>query len=153
MTGNNLNPNEDSIFQTVNNWLETSGRKRDPNMFPLVKNLILEELEELELAVIAKDPQEQRDAIVDLIWVVLNWDYANNLNSEEHATAVAKANWSKFCTTEDEAIQTVDAYIRGVHPSKPGAKIDCYYVQSNDYWVVRRLSDDKILKSINFKAP
>ena len=147
--------NSRNIFQTVNQWLAMAGieKKGDIDQFRLCRDLILEELDELEEAYKAKDEDQQRDAVVDLMWVVLNWDYMNNLNSEEYAERVAKSNWSKFCKTEEEAEKTVDAYIRGVHPSKPGARIECYIQQSGEYWIVKRLSDNKILKSINFIEP
>jgi len=144
-----------NIFKDVSQWLTTASQPQlgNQDQFQLVKNLILEELEELEEAVKSGDKQEQRDAIVDLLWVTLNWDYMNSLNSEEHAQKVSFSNWTKFCTSEEEAIKTVDAYIRGIHPSKPGIKIECYMQQSGDYWIIKRLSDNKVLKSINFIEP
>jgi len=144
-----------NIFQDINNWLKVAGQEQVGNEanFQLIKSLILEELEELEEAYKANDKQGQRDAIVDLMWVTLNWDYYNSLNSEEHADKVSFSNWTKFCTSEDEAIKTMDAYIRGIHPSKPGIKIECYIVQSGNNWIVKRLSDNKVLKSINFVEP
>ena len=153
---NNLtDQNSRNIFQTVNQWLAIAGVEKKGNIdqFRLCKALILEELEELEEAFLAGDKKLQKDGVVDLIWVTLNWDYMNDLNSEEYAERVAKSNWSKFCKTVEEAEKTVDAYIRGVHPSKPGAKIECYIQQSGEYWIVKRLSDNKILKSINFVEP
>lgn len=144
-----------NIFQDVNNWLSAANQLRVPSKenFKLCKDLILEELEELEQAFIDKDAAGQRDAIVDLIWVALNWDYYANLNSESHAKSVLASNLSKFCTTKEEAEQTVHAYITGTHPSKPGQKIECYIDESDDYFIVKRLSDNKVLKSINFVEP
>lgn len=146
--------NQQSMIKDIHQWLKTAGVKQEGTMeqFQLVKRLILEELAELEEAVINGDRDGQRDAIVDLFVVTTNWDYMNNLNSEDFIKPVSDSNWSKFCTSEEEAQKTVDAYKSGTHWTKPGQIIDCHYVYENDYWIVKR-PDGKLLKSIKYKDP
>lgn len=94
--------------------------------------------------------EEQKDAIVDLLWVVLNWGYYNNLDLDDTVKKVSISNWSKFCSSEEEAIATVNAYKSGTHWAKPNETVDCFYTKSNEHWIVKR-ADGKILKSINYK--
>ncbi len=70
---------------------------------------------------------------------------------EKDFNDVMDSNFSKFCTSQDEADKTVEAYANGTHPNKNGEKIKCYHVKVGDYWIVKRVEDGKILKSINFK--
>lgn len=56
---------------------------------------------------------------------------------------VHESNMSKFCKDEIEANETVLSYhFKG---------IDAYYKQNDTHWVIYRESDNKILKSINYK--
>ena len=65
---------------------------------------------------------------------------------------VLKSNYSKFTTDENIAIQSVEAYKNGTHPTKLGQNIDSYYKKVGDYYVIFK-SNHKILKSINYKEP
>lgn len=150
----------ETIFQQVHDWLKTAGVVKNDSIetFNIIKEFILEELDELEIAVKNNDTDGQKDAIIDLIWMVLNWAYSKDLTQlEQFANRVNWSNWTKFCATEQEAIDTCNAYLQGKHPSKPGKKIECYISESthNDQriFIVKRLSDNKILKSINFLEP
>lgn len=58
---------------------------------------------------------------------------------------VFKSNMSKACVTEEEAQQTVAKY--------KAEGVDTYVKKYNDYFVVKRKNDGKVLKSINFKEP
>lgn len=141
-----------NFIKDVYKWLLTSGQARVGNkeQLNLVENLILEELAELKEAFQNNNIEEQKDAIVDLLWVVLNWGYYNNLDLDDTIKKVSISNWSKFCSSEEEAIATVNAYKSGTHWAKPNEIIDCFYVKSNEHWIVKR-TDGKILKSINYK--
>lgn len=144
------------IIEDIYNWLHTAGVDSDVRKFPLVKSLVLEELKELEEAVASNNKKEQMDAIVDLVWVSLNAvNFLGITLSEikEQFEKVSYSNWTKFCTSSEEATQTSLLYSRGQHPSKPGEKIPCYVEEYNNYWIVRRTSDGKIMKSINFQEP
>lgn len=72
--------------------------------------------------------------------------------------AVIKSNWTKYCKTEGEAIESVEAYANGTHPAKFGVKLKVTYLKRGDYYVLFFLGNDdqkeytdwKIAKSINF---
>ena len=66
-----------------------------------------------------------------------------NFTLDNFKTALERvhlSNMSKFCSTEQEAIETIISYER--------KGIDTYCKQNGDKWVVYRKSDNKILKSI-----
>ena len=70
------------------------------------------------------------------------------------ANKVRTSNFSKFCKTELEAQQSVVAYAKGTHPNKVGSILDVYYKETgnpNYPFALFQKSDNKILKSINFK--
>jgi hypothetical protein len=47
----------------------------------------------------------------------------------------------------EEALHTVHLYELGKHPDKLGVKIDTYFSKVNDYYIILRKEDDKIMKS------
>lgn len=116
--------------------------------------LIKEEVAELLKAVDQDDHNAICDGIGDALWVIsqLGMNYGFNINDINRA--VFQSNMSKICKTEEEAIQTVNAYRDGLHPDKLGQFIDTYYEKiKDDSFVVKRYSDGKVLKSINFRNP
>ena len=107
--------------------------------------LIAEELKELEAAIRDKDIVEVADALCDIQYVlsgaILEFGLADKFKAlfEE----VQRSNMSKACTSEEEAMATVDHYKK-----KDGT--DCYYHKEGDLWLIYRKSDNKTLKSINY---
>lgn len=136
----------------------------------LLITLIFEELTELALAfgeeaqtklalltdayvhnrVIAKESNliEAFDAILDLQVVLHNATYSCGFINIFHdgMEEVHASNMSKFCTTQEEADQTVRKY------EEAGIEANAYLNMSGLYVVVRK-SDLKVLKGINFHAP
>ncbi len=55
------------------------------------------------------------------------------------------SNMSKTCKTQLEAEQTIE------HVSKTEG--ECYYKQVGEYWIVYRMKDNKVMKSVNYKKP
>jgi hypothetical protein len=96
---------------------------------------------------------ELRDACADLRVVMGNLIHfaGTNKQYEKDFKEVMKSNFSKFCESEEEANLTIEAYANGTHPNKKDEKIKCYHVKVEDYWIIKRAEDGKILKSINFK--
>lgn len=143
-------------IRDVHNWLETAGHKfGDKGKLNLAIDLISEELQELKDAINNYDVEEIKDALTDLFWVQQNCSYFYGISPEEldeYAEAVSESNWSKFCTTEQDAIDTVEAYRSGTHPSKPNMRIDTYYEYVNGYYVIKR-HDGKVLKSLKTMSP
>ena len=107
--------------------------------------LIAEELKELEVAILEKDIVEVADALCDIQYVlsgaILEFGLGEKFKSlfEE----VQRSNMSKACTSEEEARQTVDHYLK-----KDGT--ECYYRQEGDKWLVYRKSDNKTIKSVGY---
>lgn len=141
------------MLQDILTWLQTAGVKHENTVEQkqLGFNLIEEELDELKEA---KTKEDVLDAIVDLYWMVTNNIVFQGLTLQEveqYINKVSTSNWSKFCTTEACAKQTVEAYAKGEHWDKPEVKIDCYYERVDSVWIVKRTSDNKILKSLYYK--
>jgi NTP pyrophosphatase (non-canonical NTP hydrolase) len=118
---------------------------------------IVEELEELRIA-INKDTQdivEIADALGDLVWVALRMTMIHGLDINYVMTKIYESNMSKFCESKEEAEQTVTAYLNGEHPAKKGHKIKCYFQEMDNgrYYVIKRESDHKVMKSINYVEP
>jgi NTP pyrophosphatase (non-canonical NTP hydrolase) len=116
-------------------------------------NLVQEEVTELLTAVQNNDMKEICDGLADSLWVITQLGMLHGININEVVRECLNSNMSKFCSTEQEAIDTVEAYHNGTHPDKEGVSISVYYEQRGDKWIVLRLKDDKVMKSINFKQP
>lgn len=142
-------------LRRIYTWLETAGadKSNNPLQKQMVIDLIQEELDELKKAAAEGNTHEEKNAVIDLLWVVTNYPYISGMSYEEleeHANLVEEENFSKFCQTEKEAQDTLLAYKTGTHPNKIGEEINCYYTVEGDYHVVRRI-DGKVLKNINYK--
>ncbi len=139
----------------IYNWLETAGSTQgDRAKVSMAVSLIEEELQELKEAIEKDDVEEICDALEDLKWVCGNVAYYYGIpvkKLEEYQRLVSTSNWSKFCASQEDAIWTVKLYMEGTHPSKPGEKILCYYHPQGEYWIVRRGSDNKIMKNAFYK--
>jgi NTP pyrophosphatase (non-canonical NTP hydrolase) len=137
----------------IHNWLMNAGYLPDLNKTDLAVRLIQEELDELAKAIEDRDQEEQIDAIADLMVVVQNASFFLNFSPEQISTAFDKvmtANESKFCKTLTEAYKTQAFY------DKKGIDTKIVYVKERSittHYVVKRRSDDKILKSINWQKP
>jgi phosphoribosyl-ATP pyrophosphohydrolase len=116
-------------------------------------NLVQEEVAELLTAVQNNDMVEICDGVADSLWVITQLAMLHGINVNEVIRECLNSNMSKFCSTEQEAIDTIEAYHNGTHPNKEGVSISVYYEQRGDKWIVLRVKDDKVMKSINFKQP
>ena len=107
--------------------------------------LIAEELKELETAIRDKDIVEVADALCDIQYVlsgaILEFGLAGKFKAlfEE----VQRSNMSKACSSEAEAIKTIEHY-----RLKDGT--ECYYRQEGEKWLVYRKSDNKTIKSVGY---
>ncbi len=117
----------------------------DENRCRLRLALLAEELKELEVAIINKDITEVADAFCDLQYVlsgaILEFGLGDKFKMlfEE----VQRSNMSKACSTESEAIKTVQFYL-----AKDGT--ECYYKEVEGKWLIYRKNDNKTIKSINY---
>lgn len=107
--------------------------------------LLAEELKELEVAILEKDLVGIADALCDLQYVLSGAILEFGLGEKFSALfeEVQRSNMSKACTSEEEAIATVDHYLK-----KDGT--ECYYKEVAGKWLIYRKADNKTIKSINY---
>jgi hypothetical protein len=98
-----------------------------------------------------------RDGIADMLVTVFNISYGMGISPDRVACDfqdVMDSNKSKVCNSLHEAEATVKAYAEGTHPDKLGVKMDTKHTSySPGKYVIERVSDGKILKSINYQPP
>lgn len=108
-------------------------------------SLLQEELNELQQAINDKDIVEIADALCDLQYVlsgaILEFGLVDKFN--QLFNEVQRSNMSKACDSVEEAIETISHYKK-----KDGT--ESMYKKVGDKWVVYRLSDNKVLKSVNY---
>ena len=141
-------------------WLKTIGQEK-PNqpqlmtgeLKKLYTDITEEETNELYSAVAANDLTEICDGIGDSLWTITQLAMMHGLNINDITRAVYMSNMSKFCKTIEETHSTINAYLDGTHPNKLGIHMATSYEQVGELYVVKRVIDGKVMKSINFKEP
>ncbi len=108
-------------------------------------SLIAEELKELEEAIGEGDIVEVADALCDIQYVLSGavLEFGLGEKFKELFDEVQRSNMSKACSTEGEALSTVNFY----HDKKG---TDAYYVERDGKYLIYRKGDKKTLKSINY---
>jgi hypothetical protein len=149
-------------------WLAAAGFKQgDASMQKTAFDLFEEEHAEY---VGAQTINETLDAVIDMAWAWANMAYFGHSESDTllqrvitaaevlplldvrlYAQAVKESNWSKFCKHLSEAIEAASLYLDARHPDKLGqyinTSVDFAVGEAVGYYVIKRLSDNKILKS------
>lgn len=117
----------------------------DENRCQLRINLIQEELDELKQAIKDKNIVEIADALCDIQYVLSGTILEFGLGDkfDELFNEVQRSNMSKSCKSLKEAIMTISHY-------KKTQGIESYYKQVDNKWIVLRLSDNKVLKSVGY---
>lgn len=140
------------MIEKIKHWREVFGLpNRTVPQIPSDKEmalsfkLILEETEELKLAIENYSLNDIADAIGDLYFVVTQMAMVCGLDPKELVEKVYDSNMSKLCLTIEESLDSVFEYKR--------KGMDVYAEKFNEYYILKRLSDGKVLKSINFKEP
>jgi predicted HAD superfamily Cof-like phosphohydrolase len=108
-------------------------------------NLLQEELNELSQAIKDNNLVEIADALCDIQYVLSGAVLEFGLGEKfvDLFNEVQRSNMSKACDTQQEALMTLSHYKK-----KDGT--EGYYKKINGKWLVYRVSDDKVLKSINY---
>jgi predicted HAD superfamily Cof-like phosphohydrolase len=106
--------------------------------------LIQEELNELQQAIIDNDIIEVADALCDIQYVLAGAVLEFGLGSRfsELFDEVQRSNMSKACETQAEADETIAYY------AKQGT--EAYSAPSDGKFLIYRKSDNKTLKSVNY---
>jgi len=138
----------------VTNGMNPNITRDKPQLVEQCMSLIHEEVRELEDAVSTHDFTEIRDALSDIIYVVLGMSYRLGINADSDFSIVHDSNMSKLCDTEEEAAETVADYEQRRDSGE--TKYDSPYYEPCDAvpgkWIVRNRSTRKVLKNINYKA-
>lgn len=108
-------------------------------------SLIQEELNELQQAITDGDLVEIADALCDIQYVLSGavLEFGMSEKFDDMFVEVQRSNMSKACSSIKEAIETISHY-------KKLDGTESMYKQVGDKWIVYRMSDNKILKSINY---
>lgn len=123
-----------------------------PKMIETCLSLIREEVSELDAAVKAHDLVETRDALADILYVVYGMAFRLGINADADFNLVHESNMSKFCTSLEEARETVRNYESLYAEGKSPYPSPEYRYEHDTYkWVVFEKSTGKILKNINYK--
>ena len=127
--------------------------REQPKLINGALALIREEVSELEKAVQSEDMVEVLDALGDILVVTYGMAYRLGYNADEVYDMIHKSNMSKFCSSEDEAQQTVEKYQREYEAGSSPYATPAYR-QSKDKtrWIVYNQDTGKILKNINYMA-
>lgn len=124
--------------------------KTDPKQVEFCLKLIREEMGELEQAVKDSNYVEMVDALADILYVVYGAGCRIGMDMDKAFALVHENNMSKLCSTEDEAIKTVQYYLD--NKATLGYDTPSYRLAPDGiHWVVYNESTKKILKSINWK--
>tara|TARA_B100001123_G_C14801383_1_gene824575 strand:- start:191 stop:682 length:492 start_codon:yes stop_codon:yes gene_type:complete len=121
----------------------------DPELVKLRLSLVTEECQELIDAVKAKDFTETNDALADILYVVYGFFDAIGVDADEAFDIVQQSNMSKVCSTEEEAINSVQWYMDNMldtYDTPAYKKTPC-----GRYWMIYNQSTNKVLKNRNYK--
>lgn len=108
-------------------------------------NLLQEELNELKEAIADNDLVEVADALADLQYVLSGAILEFGLGEKFNAifSEVQRSNMSKTCKTKKEAEETQQFYAEN-------KGMESEIKESNGEFLVYRINDGKVLKSINY---
>lgn len=158
---NNQFSNSDCNYDRINYWSTVFGapvfknliKQPEPERYELLINLITEECNEC----IKEHSDNNLEKLVlelgDLLWVTIRAMMEIGVEPKDVIAKIYNANMSKACSTLREAELSVKMYANGTHPHKLGENIDAYYEKILNLYVIRRKSDNKILKSIYTQKP
>lgn len=135
-----------ATFGKPNNYTPVIPERKE---WEFVYNFILEELEEYKEACEKGDIVEVLDALCDITYVSLgNGVMLHGLKDKfnDAYAEVQASNMSKACTSEEEAIETVN--VRSEQQGEP-----CHYEKVGDFYIVYRTRDRKVMKSVNYFKP
>ena len=150
------------VIEQTYEWLAVADKplinKHDKiNKLNDIKSWLIEEIDEGIAGLENDDENEIINSCADLLVVASNMPYYLGISLEALETEcnlVKLSNDTKYCKTLEEALKSKEMYSNGTHPNKLGTKIKTIVETSNSLefpYIVKRQSDGKLLKSINFK--
>ena len=134
------------LMSKPNNYTPVIPEKKE---WQFVYDFVLEELEEYKEACEKGDIVEVLDALCDIAYVSLgNGTMLHGLKDKIWPAyqEVQASNMSKACTTQEEAVRTVE--VRSREQGEP-----CHWEQVGDMYIVYRTRDRKVMKSLTYFRP
>ena len=135
-----------NLMSKPNNYTPIIPEKKE---WQFVYDFVLEELEEYKEACEKGDIVEVLDALCDIAYVSLgNGTMLHGLKDKIWPAyqEVQASNMSKACTTQEEAVRTVE--VRSKEQGEP-----CHWEQVGDMYIVYRTRDRKVMKSLTYFRP
>lgn len=133
----------------VKKWTDIANVKPGKKNARLYAELVEEEFYELIDAWKDKEFEGIVDGAVDLLWVTEGLLIMLGVDVDKAKEAVAKSNFSKF--TDNEAV--AKGSVIGYNASGTPAYCDTVEHEGKTLYIVRRKSDNKILKPATYEAP
>jgi NTP pyrophosphatase (non-canonical NTP hydrolase) len=132
-----------SVFELpISEKREIPAKERETLAFSLIEEEFVEYQEALENS----DLRGIQDSLGDLLWVIVRAMMEYGIDPLKTIRAIYISNMSKLDTSYEDLMESILKYTDegiNVYPKN----------LSNGYYSVRRLSDNKILKSYKFKEP
>ena len=102
------------------------------------------------------DDATKFELVADNIYDLLRWTYIMTIiigtDADSDFAIVHESNMSKLCSTEEDAIKTVEDYqLKYVAGVSPYDSPYFYYLPNLNKWIVKNLSTGKALKNIKYK--
>lgn len=120
---------------------------QNTNLVDLRVKLIEEELDELKSSIKDKNIVEVADALADILYVVYGAGHAFGIDLDKCFELVHESNMTKACSTEKEAIESVD-YLKS---TKPEYDPDYKLSKNGKYFILFDKKNNKILKNKHYK--
>lgn len=152
------------MIKKITKWIDHCKFKKDPKLW---FKLIDEEYKEVRQAILAKATTQTGDLshvvtpidwgddtgdkellkeLGDLIWVSVGMIHNMGYDPEVVIQKIVDSNNSKFCSTQAEALESITK----IQEEKG---VECYAENvAPRVWVIRRKSDDKVMKGINYES-
>ncbi len=110
--------------------------------------------EQLERGLLSTDEKTVRSALNNLVTSVYDLGNASNYNLVGAFEEVHNSNMSKFCTSEEEAWETIRS--KAITDDRYGEDVNtvkCVEDDGTEYYIIIRIDDGKVLKGPNFFEP
>lgn len=134
----------------VKKWLEMAKVQPSKEMIKLYCSLIDEEYKEIEVAAKDHNYAEIVDGAIDLMWVTIGLLEMMEVDVERAMDEVTASNFSKFTRARKIAELSAERY---TNERFVPAYVDELEDDAGKYYIVRRKSDNKILKPATWTKP
>lgn len=142
-------------IKEVYKWLEVANLEAPST--DQIQKWVNSEIKEFNDALEIGDKPEMADAIADAMVFLLNYGYFYGVKAEDldkRMKQVIQSNWTKYALSEQEAIDTVEAYRTASHWNKHGVNIQTDYkkelIDGKEVFIIKDSNTGKILKALGF---